>query len=206
MTSSILPKISSKPYVYRPFLKNLIDLYEKMDTRYNEASIHYSFVCRGCDENCCRTKFYHHTYLEYLYLKEGFDALFDEKKHTIIYRARAVCDAHVIADRNGIVPREMCPLNADGLCLLYSHRPMICRLHGIPHELSRPGQTGQFHQGCNDFHDACNTIDYYPFDRTPIYSELASLEKQFKAEFVIKQKAKMTIAEMIMTYHETDRH
>ena len=84
MTSSILPKISSKPYVYRPFLKNLIDLYEKMDTRYNEASIHYSFVCRGCDENCCRTKFYHHTYLEYLYLKEGFDALFDEKKHTII--------------------------------------------------------------------------------------------------------------------------
>ena len=48
--------------------------------------------------------------------------------------------------------------------------------------------------------------DYYPFDRTPLYMEMAALEKQFKAESGINQKVKMTIAEMIMTYHETDRH
>ena len=206
MPSSIWPKISSRPDPYRFYLKKLGALYEKMDSRYEEASNHYGFVCRGCDENCCRTKFYHHTFLEYLYLKERFDALSKEKHHTIIYRAKAVCDAHLTADRNGIVPREMCPLNVDSRCLLYSHRPMICRLHGIPHELNRPGLSVQFHQGCNDFYDACKTTDYYPFDRTAIYMELATLEKQFKAEYDIKPKAKMTIAEMLVTYHETHRY
>ena len=206
ISSSTIRQLSSQPDLYDAFRKNVVDLYDKMDSRHNEAAIHYGFVCSGCEENCCRTKFYHHTYLECLYLKEGFDALSEENKHTIIYRARAVCDAHSIADRNGIVAREMCPLNVDSQCLLYSHRPMICRLHGIPHELIRPGQTVQFHQGCNDFHDAFNAMDYYPFDRTPLYMEMATLEKRFKAESGINQKVKMTIAEMIMTYHETDRH
>ena len=202
LSSFIMRELLSQPDPYAPFRENMIDLYDKMDCRYNEAAIHYGFFCNGCEENCCRTKFYHHTYLEYLYLKKGFDTLSEDVKHTIIYRARAVCHAHAMADRNGIVAREMCPLNVGGQCLLYTHRPMICRLHGIPHELSRPGQSVQIHQGCNDFHEAFNATDYYPFDRTPLYTELAALEKQFRAESGINQKVKMTIAEMIMTYHD----
>ncbi len=206
ISSSIIRQLSSQPSPYDAFRKNLVDLYDKMDSRYDDAAIRYGFVCSGCEENCCRTKFYHHTYLETLYLKEGFDALSEKNKNTIIYRARAVRDAHTIADRNSIAAREMCPFNSDSRCLLYSHRPMICRLHGIPHELNRPGKPGQFHQGCNDFHDVFNAMAYYPFDRTPLYMEMAALEKWFKSESGFNQKVKMTIAEMIMTYHETDRH
>ncbi len=31
-----------------------------------------------------------------------------------------------------VQPADACPLLADGLCLLYAHRPVICRTHGLP--------------------------------------------------------------------------
>lgn len=206
ISSTVIGHLSTRPDRYDSFRKDFIELVDKMDRRYDEAAIHYGFVCRGCDENCCRTKFYHHTYLEYLYLKEGFNKLSEEQQQTIIYRAKVVHDAHSMANRTGVVAREMCPFNVGNRCLLYSYRPMICRLHGIPHELRRPGQAVQFHHGCDDFHEVHHAMNYYPFDRTPLYMEMAALEKQFKTESGIQQKVKMTIAEMVMTYHETDRH
>lgn len=34
-----------------------------------------------------------------------------------------------------------CPLLADGLCLVYAHRPIICRTHGLPLLLAEAGKS-----------------------------------------------------------------
>ena len=54
-----------------------------MDADYASVSRAYGFTCRGCDENCCRTKFYHHTFLEYLYIKAGFELFEPDKQVTM---------------------------------------------------------------------------------------------------------------------------
>ena len=169
-----------------------------MDRRYDEAATHYGFICRGCKDNCCRTKFYHHTYLECLYLKEGFDTLSEDHQHTVLNRAKAVRDAHAIADRKGIVSREMCPFNVGNRCLLYSHRPMICRLHGIPHELNRPDGRVTQGPGCGEFDTRCENKGYVPFDRTPHYRRLAKLEGELRRRVAFGRKIRMTVAEMVM--------
>ena len=88
ISPSIIRQLASRPGLYDAFREELMDLYHKMDRRYDEAARHYGFVCSGCEENCCQTKFYHHTYLEYLYLKEGFNTLSKDLKHTIIILER----------------------------------------------------------------------------------------------------------------------
>ncbi len=43
-----------------------------MDLKYKEAADYYGFDCTGCEDNCCFTRFFHHTLLEYLYIMEGY--------------------------------------------------------------------------------------------------------------------------------------
>ena len=93
----------------------------------------------------------------------------------------------------------MCPLNLDEMCILYPYRPMICRLHGIPHELKRPEQKTIYGPGCETFDHRCGRRAYFEFDRTPFYQELAKLEQAVKQALGIAEKFKMTIAEMIIT-------
>jgi Fe-S-cluster containining protein len=181
--------------IYSPYLVRLVDIYDEMDKTYEETACRYGFICRGCDDNCCRTRFYHHTFLEYLYLREGFGALPKETKQEITNRARVVCDQ---------MPREIdrfvqiCPLNFDGRCILYAHRPMICRLHGIPHELRKPGTDVQYHQGCAAFHNQYKDSAYFRFDRTPLYLNLAKLEKGLKTAMGITDRVRITVAEMLI--------
>jgi hypothetical protein len=74
---------------------------------------------------------------------------------------------------------------------------MICRMHGIPHELQKPGQHVIKGPGCHTFDERCADNGYFKFDRTPFYVALAKLENEFKQVVGVEDKIKMTVAEMI---------
>jgi hypothetical protein len=111
-----------------------------------------------------------------------------------------VVDESARADQSGTAVRLMCPLNFDELCILYSYRPMICRLHGIPHELQKPGQNPVCGPGCETFDHRCGHKGYFKFDRTPFYRQLAMLEQEVKQALGVTEKFKITIAEMIISH------
>jgi Fe-S-cluster containining protein len=170
-----------------------------MDHEYETIAERYGFVCRGCEDNCCRTRFYHHTFIEYHYIREGFETLSEEQQQKIGQTASTVDQIHAIAGRKELSAKEMCPLNLNGRCIIYSYRPMICRLHGIPHELHRPGKAVQNHPGCNPFYEQCRQASYIRFDRTPFYIEMSTLERELKSAIGISERIKMTVAQMLLT-------
>ena len=131
-----------------PFFKRLETLYARMDEAWETAATHYGFVCRGCPENCCETEFYHHTHIEQNYLISGMATLAPATVEAIQAKAVTVCEARAAAEPTREPLRVMCPLNSNSLCRLYTFRPMICRLHGIPHELTKPGATPVQQPGC----------------------------------------------------------
>jgi Fe-S-cluster containining protein len=179
------------------FFNRLRDIFTAMDREYARAASHYQFECDGCTDSCCLTRFYHHTYLEYFYLRSCFDNLDSRKKDQIIVKAEEVCRETAKADENELPVRLMCPLNDDSLCSLYPFRPMICRMHGIPHELQKPGQHVIHGPGCSTFDERCAGKGYFKFDRTPFYVALAKLENEFKLAIGLEGRIKMTVAEMI---------
>lgn len=193
----IIERIRTQKERYLPFLDRLAAIYTKMDAGYNEAADYYGFCCGGCEENCCFTRFYHHTFIEYLYILEGLETLANGNKTEIREKAHLVCRQTAELERSGLPVRLLCPLNYEGLCALYSYRPMICRLHGIPHELTIPGRERVFSPGCGEFMTRCREKEYVIFDRTSFYAEMAGLEKELKTAFGISEKIKLTVAMML---------
>ena len=181
------------------FLDRLRDIFAAMDLEYARAAAHYQFQCDGCADSCCLTRFYHHTYLEYFYFRRSFEQLDSRKKDEIILRAEDVCRQTAKADEKGMPVRLLCPLNDDSLCTLYPFRPMICRMHGIPHELQKPGQNVIHGPGCSTFDERCGDKGYFKFDRTPFYGAMAKLENEFKQTAGLEGRIKMTVAEMVVS-------
>ena len=200
MKSDLMTGIDFNDYI--PILGRLKSLYAAMDRTYGEAADYYGFQCKGCEDNCCFTRFYHYTLLEYLYIMKGYHLLDTGKQVEVKHRAFDVCRETEKADKNGEAVRLMCPANVSGLCLLYAYRPMICRLHGIPHELTGPGRRVQKAFGCGMFTRTCHEKKYYPFDRTPFYSEMAALENKLRRTAGRIEKIKMTVAEMITSFEK----
>ena len=188
------------PHTVAPFLKRLKKIFASMDQKYQEAADYYGFDCKGCENNCCLTRFYHYTLVEYFYIKEGFHCLENKKQVEVKQRSLAVCRKIDEADEKGKSVRVMCPVNFESLCVLYPYRPMICRLHGIPHELTRIGQGILNSPGCNAFALKCHGKKRFKFDRTPFYMQMASLEKEIRQKVGMNQKIKMTVAQMIVTF------
>ncbi len=186
--------------VLAAFIQRLQQIYGAMDDAYRRAAGDYGFTCDGCRHNCCLTRFYHHTIIEYAYLKEGLMTLKREVHSRIKSQAMTVIDAMDQADRNRGAVRLMCPLNFDTRCILYLHRPMICRLHGIPHELQKPRQQTIRGPGCETFNRRCGAKRYFQFDRTPFYHDMAKLEHDVKRSMDFTGKIRMTVAEMILSY------
>jgi Fe-S-cluster containining protein len=182
------------------FLERLQRIFAAMDREYTRAIEHYGFRCDGCLQNCCRTRFHHHTYLEYLYVLAGFKRLDLQRQREVQSLASEVCRETAKAESEGTRARLWCPLNGEGRCILYAFRPMICRLHGIPHELQKPGQVVVYGPGCGTFDDRCANKSYFKFDRTPFYFEMASLESEYKEAAGLKGRIKMTISEMIIEF------
>jgi Fe-S-cluster containining protein len=182
----------------KPFLDRLGSIYTDMDQVYSEAAAHYGFDCNACTNICCQTRFYHHTYLEYLHVREGFQTLNPDQRAEIEDAALSVNQQSAELDKIGKPVRVMCPLNIEKLCILYPYRPMICRLHGIPHELQKGTDNRVFGPGCETFDSLCSHKPYFQFDRTPFYRKMAVLENQLRQASGVSGKLKMTIAEMIL--------
>lgn len=180
----------------------LEDLYKRMSSAYNQCATTAGLTCADCDDNCCRTYFQHHTHVEWAYLWKGMLELEPVRREFYLERARAnvaACDA---ARASGLVPREMCPLNDDGLCALYKHRLMICRLHGTRNTLKLPDGRLQIFRGCHRF-DSCTSHlddDVTPFiDRTPFYRELAQLEMEhLGSKAATTARVNLTLSEMLV--------
>lgn len=194
----LLKKVKAQYNKYSVFLDRLKVIYEAMDQKYKEAADYYGFHCQGCHDNCCLTRFYHYTLLEYFYILEGYNTLRPGRQIETRNRALEVCRKTDEADEKGIKARLMCPLNFDDMCILYSYRPMICRLHGIPHELQREGQNVIHSPGCDVFTEQNREKSYFRFDRTPFYIKMAELENKLKCAAGINQKLKMTVAQMLI--------
>jgi Fe-S-cluster containining protein len=181
----------------RPFMDRLSHVYADMDQAYAQAADYYGFNCEACKDICCQTRFYHHTYVEYLYLRMGFETLPHEQRAEVKTAAKKVSRQAAALDKIGKTRRLMCPLNVEKLCLLYPYRPMICRLHGIPHELQKGAANRISGPGCETFDSRCSKKPYFQFDRTPFYRKMAALENELRQTTIISGKIKMTIAEMI---------
>ena len=189
-----------RPHAFTPFKKRLKRIFAAIDQKYLEAADYYGFNCEGCEDNCCLTRFYHYTLVEYFYIKEGFHCLDNRKQVELKQRSLAVCQKIDETDKNKKHVRVMCPVNVESLCVLYPYRPMICRLHGIPHGLTRPGQGISNSPGCHTFALKCHEKKPFKFDRTPFYMEMAALENEMKQTAGLTQKIKMTVAQMIVTF------
>ena len=194
--------IRLEPEVFIAQLDRLEQVYAAMDRAYNSVADNYGFHCSGCEDNCCLTHFYHHTYLEFLYLMKGYRALGRRRQIDIRQKAESVCAAFRGVERkiNGQSPRLMCPLNIKGLCCLYQHRPMICRMHGLPHELHRPNGGIVQGPGCANFEHNYGKKDAILFDRTSFYHDVAQLEEWLRQLIGVDAKFKMTVAEMILAF------
>ena len=174
------------------YLKRLKDIYESMDRAYGEGMAFYGFDCFGCQDNCCRTYFFHYTLAEYFYLLKGFLTFEAGKQQEIVQRARNISD---------LIKKEeyICPLNVSGRCLLYPYRAMICRLHGLPFEVHRPDGRREEMPGCAKFERErmLKGLPYRRIDRTPFYRDLANLERGIRQDIRYPQKFRKTIAEML---------
>lgn len=181
----------------QPLLNSLATLYHDMDKAWHQVADAYAFQCNGCEDNCCRSLFFHHTHIEKAYLLFGFDELDENTQKNILGRAAEYC-RRVFSDespRRGL--KLMCPVNADGSCRLYRFRPMICRLHGLPHEVRQPGRPIVTGQGCAA--GGFENLLYRTFDRTPYYQRMAILEADFRRLYRKTKRVKETIAQMLVS-------
>lgn len=192
---------------YLPLLGQLETLFDEMDRAYVAVAQQYGFQCNGCADNCCLSRFTHHTLLEYLYLLEGMNTLETELAQAVKRQALIVNAQMAAADNRDVPVRVMCPLNRAGRCLLYRYRPLICRLHGISHELRGPAGRPARHPGCDAFAEHCRNngrTDYIRFDRTPFYQRMAMLEQQLRRQTGLGGKIKLTVAQQLATLTTTD--
>ncbi len=177
----------------------IVRLFEQLDQAYDATAVQSGFACNGCEDNCCMTRFHHHTLLEYLYLHEALARLPQDQQEAIKVQAVSVVERMAALARDGEPLRVMCPLNREGRCMLYAHRPMICRLHGIPHRMHRPDGQVLTGPGCDEFYTQCAESGGIRLDRTPLFMAMANLERELRQELGFKHKLKLTIAEMIIT-------
>lgn len=180
------------------FLDEFKAITRRMDRAYDQAAEANGFVCNGCLDNCCETRFYHHTYIEYYLLAEGMLSLASPMRAEIVARAAEVCKEADAVEARSAPYRIMCPLNFEGMCRLYAFRPMICRMHGISHVLSRPDGVRIKGPGCRLFEKSCGAEPKVYFDRTPFYRQTAELEKKLRTAFSLHNKLKLTIARMVL--------
>jgi len=179
-------------------------LYAEMEATYERVAGPLHFTCKGCSDNCCDSYFLHHTYAEWSYLRVGFLLLPREKQQQIRERSQVYVLACERAKAREERPQVMCPLNKEGLCILYHHRLMVCRTHGVPASMTRPdGQTLRF-PGCfrcqEKVEESGLSEEKLPrVERTGMLRELAMIEKDlFAGKRHLYPKVRLTIAEMLV--------
>lgn len=175
-------------------------LFADMDRAYHELAAHYRLECQDCPDNCCQTLFHHHTLAEYLYIYSGWQALTALQREECHARARAYGHAAQVAATRQQRLRAWCPLNDGGRCRLYGHRPMICRLHGVPSEFRHPVRGTVQGPGCHRLDTLAPAPDGRRLDRTLFYRRLVEIEDRLRARLSHHARIQMTIADMLMTF------
>lgn len=173
-------------------------LFQRMDQAYDQSAEQSGFACSGCRDNCCLTRFHHHTLIEVLSIHSGLRVLPVDRRRRIRENAESALKKMAELQRRQEPISVMCPLNEKERCVLYEQRPMICRLHGIPHALRRPDGRTQTGPGCDDFYRQCGRDAAALLDRTPLYMAMADLEHRLREKLNYRQKIKMTVAEIIV--------
>ncbi len=187
-------------------LDELAALFGRMQRIYAEHAEAIGLSCDGCADNCCRTHFHHHTVVEQLFLAEGLRTLEPNVRAEVIERARLYLkDMDRATSENG-APAVVCPLLQGDRCMLYDHRLMICRLHGTPWVLQAGKEAGQTKPGC-DRAMAClagREDPPPPLDRTPLFLELAEIERRVRTATGRTERVNLTLAEMILAIAEEE--
>jgi len=183
--------------------QKLVEIYEKLEIEYTRVAQELNFSCVGCPDNCCDSYFLHHTYIEWAYLWIGFRRLQADRQDVLLKKSGKWLEQCEKALTLGERPQVMCPLNENGLCLLYTHRLLVCRTHGVPARMTRPdGQLLQFPGcfRCQDIVAAQYQENLPPYvERTPLLRSLALLENELlDGKRHLLPKVKITIAEMLV--------
>jgi hypothetical protein len=181
----------------------LEDIFRKLQQEYERVAGILNFSCEGCPDNCCDSYFLHHTYAEWAHLWRGIRQLEPDRQQLLIARAKTYleqCQGELAAGRR---PQIMCPLNENGLCALYEHRLLVCRIHGVPATMTRPdGQTLRFPGcfRCQEIVDArSEQMVSIHVERTSLLRKLALLENELlDNKRHLLPKVKITIAEMLV--------
>ncbi len=184
----------------RVAFKRLADLYYRMGQAYEQVAEEVGLACADCPDNCCTSYFQHHTRLEWAYFIKGLSEAEQDLRQRIADRAVDYVE-HARNDiGRGRTPDIMCPVNEDGLCMLYDYRLMICRLHGVPTVHTRPDSQVLAFPGCFRVQERTgSTQDYARLDRTVFYQELAALERAFVGpKIAVLPRVNLTLAEMII--------
>lgn len=178
-------------------------IYQQLQVEYQRVAEDLHFGCEDCPDNCCDSYFLHYTYAEWAYLWEGIQALTPEAQQKIIERSRLYLNEARNAMEDGERPQIMCPLNDKGRCMLYKHRLLVCRTHGVPAQMTRPdGQTMRF-PGCFRCQELVdNRLGTEPssyVERTTLLRKLAMLEQELLLnKRHLFPKVKKSIAEMVV--------
>ncbi|KJS00107.1 MAG: hypothetical protein VR65_14515 [Desulfobulbaceae bacterium BRH_c16a] len=186
-----------------PLVHELEEIYRKLQLEYERVAGELSFSCTGCPDNCCDSFFLHHTYAEWAYLWRGIRQLDPFRQEELVARSRTWLEQCEKAEREGDRPQVMCPLNEDGRCVLYEHRLLVCRTHGVPASLIRPdGQTMSFPGcfRCQELVAGRSPAGPAPHvERTPLLRQLALLESRLlENKRHLVPKVRLTIAEMLV--------
>jgi len=182
------------------FSQQVANLYAAMEEAYDRTAQAINLTCMDCPDNCCDSYFLHHTYTEWAYLWEGLNKLDASQLAAIQEKAKEYILQSEATLAKGERPMLMCPLNENGLCTVYSHRMMICRLHGVPSKFTRPdGQTMQF-PGCFRCQEITgNKPPATSMDRTVFFHRLVELELGLLGQKrASAPKVKLTLAQMIV--------
>lgn len=182
----------------RAVFRKLTALYGRMDQVYAAVAQAIGLNCADCPDNCCTSFFQHHTYVEWAYLWKGLESLPEDRRQGYKTRAAIYVREAQNALSLGQRPQLMCPLNDQGLCGLYEHRLMICRLHGVRTVSVRMDGARQEFPGCFKAQELyMGRTDVTVLDRTALYRDLAQLEVEFLG-FKLRQlpRVDLTLAEM----------
>lgn len=191
--------------ILKPELAELLRvLYEDMEEAYDAVAGELGHGCAGCPDNCCDSYFLHHTYIEWCYLWLAMDNLEPPMRERLIGRAREYEKQSRELLRDGQRPKLMCPLNEEGRCVLYAHRFMVCRTHGVPAEMTRPDGKKLSFPGCFRCQElvartSLSAEQIPTMERTRLLQRLAMLEQQLlDGKRHLMPKVKRTIASMLV--------
>ncbi len=178
-------------------------IYKELARDYNRVAEQLNFSCDNCPDNCCDSYFLHHTYLEWAYLWSGFCRLEDNRQDEIFKRCHRYILRCTEQESRGVRPQVMCPLNEGGRCILYHHRLLVCRTHGVPATMTRPdGRILRF-PGCFRCQEIVGAEISAPqspvVERTAALGKLVFLEDELlDHKRSLLPRVKLTIAEMLV--------